>query len=144
MLCPEVWHFNEPRSEFKLRSISSEHNLLSDTNINTFYFNHLVSVTVPDSLRIPEALTEKLTLDCDYYMIYDLNPSDLLNTSFLKFFVKSGDLMLLSINTRIDCDNCIGIIPTGQLVLSVNKATFQRLGIEGGISKTTKKGKDKY
>ncbi|XP_018572465.1 ribonuclease P protein subunit p40 isoform X3 [Anoplophora glabripennis] len=144
MLCPEVWNFEAPNSTFKFKKIYGGQNLEAETSINTFYYNHLVSVTLPDSLKFPESLTEKLILDCEYYKICDLNPSDLLNRNFLKFFIKSGKLTLLSSNTRIDCDNCIGITPDGQLILSVDKETFQNLGLDGKKSHFTGKNKYRY
>lgn len=121
-----------------------------------------MSVILPDSLRFPDNLTEKLIVDCEYYKICDFNLSDLLNPNFLKFFVRSGmyfksiyqsisllihfigELTLLSINTRIDCDNCICITPGGHLILNINKETFQSLGLEGKVSYFARKNKDRY
>lgn len=55
-----------------------------------------------------------------------------------------GKLTLLTNGTRIDCDNCIGITPVGQLILSVDKETFQSLGLDGKVSHFTRKNKDRY
>ncbi|KAJ8943222.1 hypothetical protein NQ314_009795, partial [Rhamnusium bicolor] len=143
MLCPEVWNFHVPYSSFQIEN--SDDGLPSNNkNINTFYCTHCVSVILPDSLRFPDKLIEKLVVDCEYYKLLDLQLGDLIESKFLSSFVKSGRLTLLSINTRIDCDSCIGIIPTGQLVLSVNKETYESLGLEGKVSHFTAKSRNKY
>ncbi|KAJ8961227.1 hypothetical protein NQ318_008910, partial [Aromia moschata] len=132
MLCPEISNFEAPDCSFQVQKLDDEKYL--NQNIDYFYYNHL-------SLK---KLTEKLIFDCDYYKVFDLNLTDIIDLKFLCSFVKTGTLTLLSVNTRIDCDNCIGITPTGYLILSVDKDTYQSLGLEGRVSHFTAKIKNRY
>ncbi|CAH0557493.1 unnamed protein product [Brassicogethes aeneus] len=143
MQCPEVWNFKEPESTFKSQIVDA--NGLSNLNkIKNFYYNHLASIILPDTLRVPKTLTETLNTDCDYYSIKNINLQDLLDCNFLVCFVRSGTLTLLSVNTRIDCDTCVCITPTGHLILNVDKETFQTLGLEGKVSHFHSKVKSRY
>jgi ribonuclease P/MRP protein subunit RPP40 len=42
-----------------------------------------------------------------------------------------GLLTVLSDGTHIDTDDCVALTPTGHLVLSLNRQTYQELGLEG-------------
>lgn len=50
----------------------------------------------------------------------------------------------LSINSRIDCDDCVLITPEGVLVLSLIRDTYLRLGVEGKVSHYHGKTKARY
>ncbi|GJQ84575.1 hypothetical protein Trydic_g239 [Trypoxylus dichotomus] len=95
MLCPETWNFKAPASDFKFEKsdISTQS---CRGKINNFYFNHLVSLTVPDTLNIPKSLTDTLLVDCEYYKVCNLDPSEFVNATFINSFVNSGALTLLS------------------------------------------------
>lgn len=56
----------------------------------------------------------------------------------------TGNLYVLSIDSRIDCDNCAAITPSGQLILSLNKDKYQSLGLEGQVSHFHKRTQEKY
>lgn len=56
----------------------------------------------------------------------------------------TGRFYALSINTRIDVDDCIGISSDGILHLSVTKDIYHYLGLEGKLSKTAKKYSNRY
>lgn len=43
MLCPEVFNFKAPNSTFQFEKKDNGKSLLTDTSINKFYYNHLVS-----------------------------------------------------------------------------------------------------
>lgn len=58
--------------------------------------------------------------------------------------VLAGKLTLLSINTRIDCDNTVAITPRGELVLNLDKDTYESLGIDGKVSHFMAKSKNRY
>lgn len=55
-----------------------------------------------------------------------------------------GQFYGLSVNTRIDTDNCVCISPEGIFYLSVTKDTYHRLGIEGKLSSFGKKHRNRY
>lgn len=63
---------------------------------------------------------------------------------FINSFVRKGQLTLLSMETRIDQDDCVGVTPTGKLILSLTKGTFQQLGIEGRVVDFSRKHPDRF
>lgn len=60
----------------------------------------------------------------------------------------TGSFYGLSVDTRIDIDECAAISPgtdsTAALVLSLGKDVFQTLGLEGKVSDFTRKSRDRY
>lgn len=56
----------------------------------------------------------------------------------------SGELTLLSIKNKIDVDNVIAITPTGHLILSLLRDTYQKLGIEGKPTFFERKNYSRY
>jgi ribonuclease P/MRP protein subunit RPP40 len=132
MLCPEVWNFSSPACNFKFRRGNfneiKEH--CSDV-IDLHYFNYLVSVVLPDTINVSEVITNALNEDCDYYKVEDIHVCNLINKEFIEAFVKKGLLTVLSDGTNIDTDDCVAVTPTGHLVLSLNRQTYQELGIDG-------------
>ncbi|KAK9882486.1 hypothetical protein WA026_021828 [Henosepilachna vigintioctopunctata] len=140
MLSPEVLHFKEPASVFKSHKIDKN---TCFQKISQFNFVHLITVVLPDTTTIIDTFGEELT-SSDYYKILSFNIGDLVTKPFLKNFIDRGNLNLLSINTRIDCDNCIAISSTGKLLLHLDKLTFQTLGLEGKVSHFNNLVKEKY
>jgi hypothetical protein len=49
-----------------------------------------VSVVLPDTINVPEAVTDALNQDCDYYRVEDIHVSELVNKEFVEAFVKKG------------------------------------------------------
>ncbi|VEN47228.1 unnamed protein product [Callosobruchus maculatus] len=130
MLSPNVSEFLTTYSQFHIDKFEGK----VEKSFSKFYYNHVVNLFVPDILKIPDAVIEELTVASNYYKVSSLNLKELLEQTFLSNFIRSGKLTLLSINTRIDCDNCVAITPTGFLVLTVDKETYTSLGIEGNAS----------
>lgn len=62
----------------------------------------------------------------------------------LKVVGFEGKLTALSVGTRIDCEDCVLVAPDGDLVLSLAKDTYQRLGVQGKVSQFHKKTKARY
>lgn len=120
-----------------------------------------MSIILPDTLLLPEKLTDEFTSKTDYYKILNLDISSFIDKIFLNSFINNGKCMffhyiikcsflflgkvtLLSINTRIDCDNSVAISPKGELILNLDKDTYQSLGIDGKISHFFAKLKNRY
>lgn len=107
-------------------------------------------------MKVSKSVSDCLIQDTEYYKINNLPVEELVNIEFLISFVKSGKqeievlkhghliwsfsgkLTLLSVDKRIDCDNCITITPKGQLVLSVTKDCYEQLGLSGKLVKDSK------
>lgn len=66
-----------------------------------------------------------------------------LDLSFKNLYLK-GELYALSLDTRIDSDDCVAITPCGKLHLSLNKETYQCLGLDGKLSYFSRKHQDRY
>lgn len=137
MLNPEVWNFKAPESKFT--STVSANTL--PTKINTFYYNHLISLITPSGVQLPKGV---LLDDSDYYKLKDITLDTLVSKEFINNFVIKGELTALTISTRIDCDNCVCITPCGKLILSLTKDSYGSLGLQGTQSHFTKNTKDRY
>lgn len=55
-----------------------------------------------------------------------------------------GHLTIQSDGTNIDTDDCIALIPSGHLVLSLNRQTYQELGLEGKPSFFSRSKPNRY
>lgn len=103
-----------------------------------------MSIVIPDIVTVPKDLINTLAVDSDYYKIENLNIGELVETDFINNFVRNGKVTLLSINTKIDVDDCVCLTPTGHLILSLRKTTFEGLGLEGKVSHFANKTKERY
>lgn len=133
MLSPEVWNFKPPEHHFSIEKHNVTKNDIPAT-VGTHYYNHSVSLVLPDTLRIPDELRTCISEDTDYYRINALNVADLLDKEFIEAFVKTGELTLLTIGNKIDVDNSVAVTPTGKLILSLLTEDYQKLGLQGTLS----------
>ncbi|XP_034952377.1 ribonuclease P protein subunit p40-like [Chelonus insularis] len=144
MLCPEVWDFKAPQHYFEIQESSCQKQEVSLKIIPNHYYNHSVSLVLPESNDVPEHLHEAIIEDSDYYKVEDLSVCDLIDKEFIEAFIKKGEVTLLSIDVRIDLENCIAITPTGQLLLSLTTEDYQKLGLEGKPSVFDRKLSTRY
>lgn len=112
--------------------------------MGTHYFNHSISVVLPDTVTVPDTLRNCLLEDTDYYRINALRVCDLLSTEFIEAFVKKGEVSLLTIGNKIDLQNSICVTPTGYLLLSLVTEDYQGLGLEGKASSFACKPHTRY
>ncbi|XP_031825879.1 ribonuclease P protein subunit p40 [Nomia melanderi] len=145
MLSPEVWDFKPPQHHFSTLLEKRDFKRTDVLDIvGTHFFNHSVSLVLPDTVRIPDELQTCVLEDSDYYRINAVNVSDLINKEFIEAFVKKGELSLLTIGNKIDLDNAIAITPTGHLILTLLTEDFQTLGLEGKVSFFDRKVHTRY
>nr|XP_003706864.1 PREDICTED: ribonuclease P protein subunit p40-like isoform X1 [Megachile rotundata] len=143
MLSPEVWNFKPP--QYHVMTEKRDYKKLDIPDVvESHYFNHSVSLVLPDTIRIPDELRTCISEDSDYYRIDGLNVFELINKEFIEAFVKKGELSLLTIGNKIDLDNLIVITPTGHLILSLLTEDFQKLGLEGKVSFFDRKVHTRY
>ncbi|CAK9802732.1 Ribonuclease P protein subunit p40 [Anthophora quadrimaculata] len=133
MLSPKVWNFKPPKHHFSTEKRDYKTNDVPNV-VTSHYFNHSVSLVLPDTVRIPDELRICISEDSDYYRINGLNVSELINKEFIEAFVKKGELTLLSIGNKIDLNNSVAITPSGHLILSLLTEDYQKLGLEGKVS----------
>ncbi|CAG9836428.1 unnamed protein product [Diabrotica balteata] len=142
MESPEVFNFIAPDYSFTIDKFKGKLSINHST-INNLHYNYMVSIITSN----PTALDQVLHNSRDksiFYKVYGFSLVDLVNLEFLSSFTQNGRLSLLSINTRIDCDNCIGITPNSKLHLNLNKESYQCLGLDGSSSHFTKKLENRY
>ncbi|XP_022108715.1 ribonuclease P protein subunit p40-like isoform X1 [Acanthaster planci] len=106
--------------------------------VKDHYFNHAVEICFPCCDLLPHAIQTSSPDLQDYLVIKQLPLAELTNANFIEKFVKTGRLYILSTGQNIDTHNVVAILPTGRLVLSVNKDTYQELGLEGKPSQFEK------
>ncbi|XP_018324573.1 ribonuclease P protein subunit p40-like isoform X3 [Agrilus planipennis] len=143
MLSPEVFNFQPPRTHVNVKKGTHTEEDSVESICNSYY-NHIVSFVLPDTVKFPKELSEVLAEDTDFYKVIDIAVTELVEKVFIDKFVKKGNLTILNTGVQIDCDNCICVTPSGQLILSLIKETYQSLGIEGKLSHFSQKNKNRY
>uniref|UniRef100_A0A1B6GZ19 Uncharacterized protein n=1 Tax=Cuerna arida TaxID=1464854 RepID=A0A1B6GZ19_9HEMI len=135
MLSPEIWNFKPPKHNHVVLKGSSETCGKFKKIIDDHYFNHSVTVILPDTVLVPEELNTVLTKDSEYYKVDQLPVHRFLDKKFIDFFVKSGRLFALSVGTQLDTDDCAAVTPCGHLILNLRKETYNTLGLQGEQSR---------
>lgn len=145
MLSPEVWKFQPPQCNTSINRIpEGKFQTVLDDLVLPHYFNHTVSVVLPDAEDVPTEVIGELTNNADYYKIKNLPVYELIDRQFLDAFIRTGSVTALTIGTNIDIDDCVAITPSGYLLLTVCRETFQSLGIEGKPSAFCGKRPERY
>ncbi|XP_061835222.2 ribonuclease P protein subunit p40 [Nerophis lumbriciformis] len=111
-------------------SLLDEKNRLS-AQVEQQHFNHKVTVLLPECDSAPSQLDVALKSFQSFYLIRKLPLYELLNKDFLQAAVCQGGVYGLSYKTRIEEDNCVFLLPNGRLCLSLDKDSYELLGVEG-------------
>lgn len=111
-----------------------EKNRLS-SQVEQLHFNYKVSVLLPECSSSPSDLDAAFNSFNSFYLIRKLPIYELLDKHFLETAVYQGSVYGVSHRTRIDEDNCVALTPNGHLSLSLDKDSFELLGIEGKPSR---------
>ncbi|KAL6103656.1 rpp40 [Pungitius sinensis] len=115
-------------------SFLDDKNRLS-SQVEQLHFNYKVSMLLPECSSTPSHLEAVLNSINSFYLIRDLPIHELLDQHFLESAVHQGRVSGLSYRTRIDEDNCVALLPSGRLSLSLDKDSFELLGVEGKPSR---------
>ncbi|KAM8851358.1 ribonuclease P protein subunit p40 [Spinachia spinachia] len=115
-------------------SFLDDKNRLS-SQVEQLHFNYKVSVLLPECSSAPSHLEAVLNSMNSFYLIRNLPIYELLDKQFLESCVHQGLVSGLSYRTRIDEDNCVALLPSGRLCLSLDKDSFELLGVEGKPSR---------
>ncbi|KAH0617945.1 hypothetical protein JD844_016742 [Phrynosoma platyrhinos] len=107
-------------------------------------FNCQVSLLIPECGIVPEVLKNAVGDFGDYYLVKKLPLHELVTEEFINIFVKKGSCYALTYNTRIDQDNTAALLPTGKLIISVDKDTYEELGLQGRPSLYSSKKPMRY
>uniref|UniRef100_A0A1A7WX32 Ribonuclease P 40 subunit n=1 Tax=Iconisemion striatum TaxID=60296 RepID=A0A1A7WX32_9TELE len=114
-------------------SFLDEKNRVS-SQVEQLHFNHKVSVLLPGCSSTPSNLNLVMNTISNFYLIRKLPIHELLNPD-LQSAINQGVVYGLSFGTRIDEDTCVALVPKGRLILSLDKDSYELLGIEGKPSR---------
>ncbi|CAI9593793.1 unnamed protein product [Staurois parvus] len=101
------------------------------TLVETHYYNYAVSILLPECGHLPGKLKNAIDGLGNYYLVKELPLHEFITQEFRDTFLKKGLFYALSYNTRIDQDNVAALLPTGKLIISVDKDTYEELGLQG-------------
>lgn len=101
------------------------------SHVETHYYNYAVSILLPECGHLPVKLKNTIDGLGNYYLVKDLPLHEFITQEFRDAFIKKGLFYALSYNTRIDQDNAAALLPTGKLIISVDKDTYEELGLQG-------------
>ncbi|XP_053294870.1 ribonuclease P protein subunit p40 [Pleuronectes platessa] len=124
-------------------SFLDEKNRIS-SQLQQLHFNYKVSLLLPECSSAPSHLDSVLKSFSSFYLIRNMPIYELLDKHFLETAVYQGSVSGLSHRTRIDEENCVALMPNGRLCLSLDKHSFQVLGVEGKPSKFNHKTKNRF
>ncbi|KAM4705825.1 ribonuclease P protein subunit p40 [Rhinophrynus dorsalis] len=114
------------------------------THVETHYYNCSVSVLLPECGPLPEHIKNTIDNFGKYYLVKNLPVYEFITPAFINRFVKKGSFYALSYRTRIDQDNSVALLPTGKLIISVDKDTYEELGLQGKPSLYSGKNAMRY
>ncbi|XP_026168917.1 ribonuclease P protein subunit p40 [Mastacembelus armatus] len=114
------------------------------SQVEQLHFNYKVSVLLPECSSAPAHLDSVLNSFSSFYLIRNLPIHELLDKQFLETAVYQGSVYGLSYRTRIDEDNCVALMPNGRLSLSLDKDSYQLLGVEGKPSRFSNRTNSRY
>ncbi|XP_029380414.1 ribonuclease P protein subunit p40 [Echeneis naucrates] len=115
-----------------------------NSQVEQLNFNYKVSLLLPECGSTPSHLDSMLNNFSTFYLIRKLPIYELLDKRFLETAVYQGCVYGLSYRTRIDEDICVALMPNGHLCLSLDKDSFQVLGVEGKASRFSHRTKSRY
>ncbi|PSN57584.1 hypothetical protein C0J52_00532 [Blattella germanica] len=129
MLCPEVWSFSPPDCHYKFNrgSFSKEESNKCSDLIDFHFFNHLVSVVLPDAINVPEIIKDSLNEDCDYYKVENLQICELVCMEFIEAFVKKAHFKFHGLNKGTGTKNRLKM-PKKHQPLSMETLALQAVG----------------
>ncbi|XP_030084003.2 ribonuclease P protein subunit p40 isoform X1 [Serinus canaria] len=107
-------------------------------------FKQKVSLLIPECGMLPEVLKSTIADIGEYYLVRNLPIHELVAHEFIDAFVKKGSCYALTYKTKIDQDNTAALLPNGKLILSVDKDTYEELGLQGCPSRYSGKKVMRY
>ncbi|XP_029446450.1 ribonuclease P protein subunit p40 isoform X3 [Rhinatrema bivittatum] len=90
-----------------------------------------ISFLIPECGVLPDRLKSVIQNFGKYYLVKDLPLHEFVTHEFIDSFINKGAFYALSYNTKIDQDNTAAVLPTGKLILSLDKDTYEELGLQG-------------
>ncbi|XP_066513504.1 ribonuclease P protein subunit p40-like isoform X1 [Hoplias malabaricus] len=102
-----------------------------EMHVSRHSFNYKISFLIPECGVLPAQMEKVIRNISSYYLVRDFPVHKFLEEKWLETFVKRDGFYALSYKHRIDEDNVVAVLPRGQLILSLDKDTYEQLGLEG-------------
>ncbi|EDO46455.1 predicted protein [Nematostella vectensis] len=131
-MADETPHFPTPKRRLIFEKYSfKDAKKRYEKQIKEHFYNHCVSVMMPETVK-----DERMDFlhSSDFlgdFLVATLPVHLFTDKEFIEHFVRNGSITALSYDTHIDTENCIALLPTGKLVLSLDKDIYEELGIPG-------------
>ncbi|KAM9439155.1 ribonuclease P protein subunit p40 [Clarias gariepinus] len=100
-----------------------------EAHVSKHSFNYKLSLLIPECGVLPAEIAKVLNNFSSYYLVRDLPVYRLLEEDMLEM-IKKGTFYALSYKTRLDEDNVFALF-SKKLILSLDKDTYEQLGLEG-------------
>ncbi|KAK3521074.1 hypothetical protein QTP86_018973 [Hemibagrus guttatus] len=100
-----------------------------EAHVSKHSFNYKVSLLIPECGVLPSDIAKVISKFSSYYLVRDLPVYRFLEEDMLEL-IKKGSFYALSYKTRLDEDNVIALL-SRKLILSLDKDTYEQLGLEG-------------
>ncbi|XP_074126966.1 ribonuclease P protein subunit p40 [Sminthopsis crassicaudata] len=104
-------------------------------HVQMHYLNHRVSFLIPECGILSKELKNIVMEIGPYYLVKNLPLHELIVHDFINNFVKKGSCYALTYNTNIDQDNTVALLPNGKLIVSLDKDTYEEIGLQGHPSR---------
>lgn len=100
------------------------------------HFNFSVGLLVPtfSKHKLCQNISSSPSLFNEFSCLTDMPLTEFIDIEFIQRFVEKGSVLALSHGTRIDTSDCVALLPTGILHLSLTKDTYECLGLQGKLS----------
>ncbi|KAF4790951.1 hypothetical protein TURU_136118 [Turdus rufiventris] len=115
-----------------------------EAHVRDHAYSCRVSFLIPECGMLPEVLKSTIADIGEYYLVRNLPVHELVAHEFIDAFVKKGSCYALTYKTKIDQDNTAALLPSGKLILSVDKDTYEELGLQGRPSQYSGKKVMRY
>ncbi|KAI5624223.1 ribonuclease P protein subunit p40, partial [Silurus asotus] len=100
-----------------------------EAHVSKHWFNYKISLLIPECEVLPADFPKVIGNFSSYYFVQDLPVYRFLEEDMLEI-IKKGSFYALSYKTRLDEDNVIACLGR-KLILSLDKDTYEQLGLEG-------------
>ncbi|KAG7319565.1 hypothetical protein KOW79_016708 [Hemibagrus wyckioides] len=100
-----------------------------EAHVSKHSFNYKVSLLIPECGVLPSDIAKVISKFSSYYLVRDLPVYRFLEEDMLEI-IKKGSFYALSYKTRLDEDNIVALM-SRKLILSLDKDTYEQLGLEG-------------
>ncbi|GFQ85617.1 uncharacterized protein TNCT_684211 [Trichonephila clavata] len=121
---------SKAKNRFLIKKMSVDSAIENKTVLNRFPI-FSVHIFTPVSRKLRETFEETLTLPENIYFIVKQIPVTVfIEEPFITQFIKTGSLHAFSHNTKVDMENFIALLPSGELILYLENEIAETLALK--------------